>query len=109
MLTVGSRCVLKERHCARVVKQSSYSERNVDETWSSQRWKSDELMEDRTGRPVVNALHTDKFTVENDKMDSYTEAESGLSLESRSFLNRENDRLRKILDHSPKDATKDSD
>ena len=73
------------------------------------KWKSDELMEDRTVRLVVNAQHTDKFTVENDKMDSYTEAESGLSLETRSFLNRENDRLRKILDHSPKDATKDSD
>ena len=23
--------------------------------WSSQEWKSDELMEDRTGRPVVNS------------------------------------------------------
>ena len=30
---------------------SSYSEWNVDKTWSSQEWKSDELMEDRTGRP----------------------------------------------------------
>ena len=28
---------------------SSYSEWNVDKTWSSQEWKSDELMEDRTG------------------------------------------------------------
>ena len=32
---------------------SSYSEWNVDKTWSSQEWKSDELMDDRTGRPVV--------------------------------------------------------
>ena len=32
---------------------SSYSERNVDETWSSQEWKSDELMDGRTARPVV--------------------------------------------------------
>ena len=55
---------------------SSYSEWNVDKTWSSQEWKSDELMEDRTGRPVVNAQHTDRFIVENDKMNSYTEAES---------------------------------
>ena len=32
---------------------SSYSERNTDKTWSSQEWKSDELMDDRTVRPVV--------------------------------------------------------
>ena len=36
--------------CAR---SPSYSEWNVDKTWSSQEWKSDELMEDRTGRPAV--------------------------------------------------------
>ena len=28
---------------------SSFSEWNVDKTWSSQEWISDELMEDRTG------------------------------------------------------------
>ena len=28
---------------------SSYSEWNIDKTWSSQEWKSDELMDDRTG------------------------------------------------------------
>ena len=38
---------------------SSYSEWNVDKTWSSQEWKSDELVEDRIGRPVVFAQHTD--------------------------------------------------
>ena len=32
---------------------SSYSQWNVDKTWSSQEWKSDELKEDRTVRPVV--------------------------------------------------------
>ena len=31
---------------------SSYSEWNADKKWSSQEWKSDELMEVRTGRPV---------------------------------------------------------
>ena len=36
---------------------SGYSESNVDKTWSSQEWKSDELIEDRTGRPVVFAQH----------------------------------------------------
>ena len=40
-------------------------------------------------------------------MDSDTVTESNLSLRSRSFLNRVNDRLRKILDHSSKDAMQD--
>ena len=88
---------------------SSYSEWNVDKTWSSQEWKSDELMEDRTGRPVVFAQHTDRFIVENDNMDSYTEAESEMSLKSRSFLHRVNDQVRKRQYQSSKDATKDSD
>ena len=48
-------------------------------------------MDDRTGRPVVNAQHTDRFIIENDEMSSYTEAESELSLGSRSFLHRVND------------------
>ena len=39
------------------------------------KWKSDELMEYRTGRPVLFAQHTDSFIVENDNMDSDTEAE----------------------------------
>ena len=43
-----------ERH--RLVEKahsSSYSEWNVDKFWSSQEWKSDELMDGRTVRPVV--------------------------------------------------------
>ena len=70
---------------------SSCSEWIIDKTWSSQEWKFDELMEDRTGRPVV----FDRFIIENDNMDSDTEAESELSLGSRSFLNRVNDQVRK--------------
>ena len=31
---------------------SNYSEWNIDEKWSSQEWKSDEMSEARTGRPV---------------------------------------------------------
>ena len=31
---------------------SDYSEWNIDEKWSSQEWKSDEMLEARTGRPV---------------------------------------------------------
>ena len=88
---------------------SSYSEWNVDKTWSSQEWKSDELKGDRTGRPVVTAQHTDRFIVENDKMNAYTEAESEMSLESRSFFHRVNDQVRKRQNQSSKDATKDSD
>ena len=42
-------------------------------------------------------------------MDSDTVTESDLSLKSRSFLHRVNDRLRKILDHSSKDAMQDID
>ena len=50
-----------------------------------------------------------RFIVDDDVMDSYTVTESDLSLKSRSFLHRMNDRVRKMLDHSSKDATKDSD
>ena len=88
---------------------SSYSEWNVDKTWSSQEWKSDELMEDRTRRPVVFAQHRDKLIVENNNMDSYTEAETEMSLEFRSFLHRVTDQVRKRQYQSSKDATKDSD
>ena len=48
-------------------------------------------MEDTTWGPVVFAQHTDRPIVENDKMNSYTEAESVMSLESISFLHRVND------------------
>ena len=88
---------------------SSYTEWNVDKTWSSQERKSDELMDDRTMRPVVFAQQTDRFIVENDNMDSCTEAESEMSLESRSFLHRVNDQVRKRQNQSSKYATKDSD
>ena len=57
-------------------------------------------MEDTTVRPVVSSQHTDQFTIENDETNSYTEAESELSLESRSFLNRVNDQVRKRQDQS---------
>ena len=87
---------------------SNSSEWNNDDKWSSQVWESDELMEVRTGRPVVFAQHTDRFIVENDNMDSYTEAESEMSLKSRS-LHRVNDQVRKRQYQSSKDATKDSD
>ena len=85
---------------------STYSEWNIDKTWSSQEWKSDELMDDRTGRPVVSSQHTDQFIIENEETNSYTEAESELSLGSRSFLHRVNDQVRKRQKQSSKDATR---
>ena len=82
---------------------SNYSEWNVDDKRSSQVWKSGDMLGARTERPV-----DDKFVVDDD-MDSDTVTESNLSLRSRSFLNRVNDRLPKILDHSSKDAMQDID
>ena len=83
---------------------SSYSEWNADEKWSSQEWKSDNVMEVRTERPVneqppgLFAEHTDSFIVDDDDMDSNTVAESDMSLKTRSFLHRVKDRVRKMLD-----------
>ena len=94
---------------------SNYSECNIDEKWSSQEWKSDEMLEARTERPVSEqpagsfTQHTDRFVIDDDDMDSNTATESDLSLKSRSFLRRVNDRVRKILDQSSKDAMQDSD
>ena len=87
---------------------SSYSDWNVDKNWSSQEWKSDELWKLETGRPVLFAQHTDRFTVENDDIDSNTVAESEMSLKSRSVLHRVNDQVRKRQNQSSIDATLDS-
>ena len=73
---------------------SDYSEWNIDDKWSSQEWKSGEMLGARTERPVY-----DKLVIDDD-MDSDTVTESNLSLRSRSFLNRVNDRLLKMLDRS---------
>ena len=81
---------------------SNFSEWNIDDKWSSQEWTSGEMLGARTGRPVSN-----KLVIDID-MDSDTATESNLSPRSRSFLNRVNDRLRKILDQSSQDATQDS-
>ena len=67
--------------------------------------------EARTLRPVGGQFtqHTDKFVIDDDDMDSDTATESNLSLKSRSFLYRVNDRVRKIFGHSSKDAMQDMD
>ena len=79
---------------------------NIDNKWSSQVWKCVEMLGTSTGRAV-----DDKFVID-DNTDSDTVTESNFSLRSRSFLNRVNDRLRKILDHSSdssEDAMQDID
>ena len=87
---------------------SNYSEWNTDEKWYSQEWKTDEVLEARTERPVgeqpagLFTQHTDRFVIDADDMDSDTVTESVLSLKSRSFLHRVNDRVRKMLDQSSK-------
>ena len=58
--------------------------------------------------PVLFTQHTDKFIVDDGDMDSDTVAESVMSLKSRSFLHRVNDRVRKMPDQSSIDATQAS-
>ena len=75
---------------------SDYSEWNIDEKLFSQGWKSDEMLEERTERAVVQ--HTNNvFVIDDNDMDSDTATESTLSLKSRSFLHKMNDRLRKNI------------
>ena len=82
---------------------SNYSEWNIDDKWSSQVWKSGEMTKTSTGRLVSN-----KLVIDID-MDSDTAAETNLSLKSRSFLNRVNDRLRKMRNRSPEESMQDID
>ena len=118
-----------------------YSEWNVGGVWSSQVWKSDELMDDRTVRPLVclqGGAHTSQtrfsrehknFILEEEENHDRTrrlvvrpqrgapqhfviehyEAESDLSLGSRSFLHRVNDQVPKRQKQSSRDATEDSE
>ena len=68
---------------------SNSSEWNNDNMWSSQVRKSGEMSKTSTGKPVSK--------------------KSDLSPKSRSFLNRANDRLRKMLNRSPEDSMQDID
>ena len=132
-----------ERH--RLVEKahsSSYSEWNIDKTCSPQEWKSDELMDDGTVRPVVcpqGGAHTSqtrfsrehKNVILEEEEENYDrtvrpvvcpqrgapqhfvieddEAESDLSLGSRSFLHRVTDQVRKRQKQSSMDATEGSE
>ena len=57
----------------------------------------------------MSSQQADRFIIENDETNSYTEAESELSLGSRSFLHKVNDQVRKRQKQPSKDATKDND
>ena len=70
---------------------SNSSEWNIDDKWSSQVRKSGEMSTTSTVKSVSN-----KLVVDID-MNSDTAAESNLSLKSRSFLHRVNDRVRKMF------------
>ena len=76
---------------------------NIDDKWSSHVWKSGKMSKTSTWKLVSN-----EWVIDID-MDSDTATESDLSLRSLSFLNRVNDRLRKMLDRSPEDAMQDID
>ena len=82
---------------------SNSSEWSIDDKWPSQVWKSGEMSNTSTGRPVYDNLSS------MIDMDSETATESNFSLRSRSLLNRVNDRLRKMLGRSPEDAMQDID
>ena len=58
--------------------------------------------------PGLFEEHTNRFIVDDDDMDSITVAESDMSLKSRLFLHRVNDRVRKKQYQSSKDAMRDS-
>ena len=67
------------------------SEWNNDEKWFSQEWKSDEMLEVRTVRPVGGqqfSQDTEMFVIDDDDVHSDTVTESDLSLKSRSFRHR---------------------
>ena len=71
---------------------ASNSKWDNDHAWSSQEWKTDTEMCERPGRPDVDsqgATWPQQFVIGND------EAELELSVESRSFVNRVNDQVRK--------------
>ena len=83
---------------------ASYSEWDDDKAWSSQEWKSDELMDDRTEKPVVCPQRgAQQFLIGDD------ETELDLSLGSRSFLGRVNDQVRKRQKRSSMNIAEDGE
>ena len=101
MMNLVSRCRVRDP----TVLASIASENPVTTKSESQNvpLSSLNVQQTSTGRHVY-----DKFVIDDD-MDSDTATESNHSLRSRSFLNWVNDRLLKMLDHSPDDAMQDID
>ena len=90
--------------------ESSYSVRysgwDGDKAWSSQEWKPDELIDDRTETPVVcrqRGARPQQIIIGND------EAELELSSGSRSFLDRVNDQVRKRQKRSSMNVTENDE
>ena len=69
-----------------------YSRWSDDKAWSSQEWKADKSMDDRTEQPVV---YPQRETRPQQLIIGDDETAWELSLGSRSFLKRVNDQLRK--------------
>ena len=83
-----------------------YSKWDDNKAWSSQEWKADPPMGDITGQPVVypqRETRPQQFIIGND------ETESELSVDSRSFLNRVNDQVRKRQKRSSMNVTENED
>ena len=85
-----------------------YSKWDDNQAWSSQEWKTDTSMFDRSGQPFVipqRGARPQQFIIGND------ETELDLSVESRSFLNRVNDqvRVRKRQKRSSMNVTEDGE
>ena len=72
---------------------TSHSELDDDRAWSSQEWKTETTTYDRSGRPD-NIISQEVARPQNSVMGN-DETELELSVESRSFVNRVNDQVRK--------------
>ena len=101
MTNLVSRC--RVRHPTVLASTASESPGNTKSESQKVPLSSLNVQQTGTGKPVSN-----KFVIDDD-MDSDAAAESDLSLKSRSFLNRVNDRLRKMLNRSPEDSMQDID
>ena len=90
--------------------ESSYSARysgwDDDKAWSSQEWKADELMDDKTEKPVVcpqRGARAQQLIIGDD------ETELELSLGSRSLLDRVNDQVQKRQKRSSMNVIEDGE
>ena len=86
--------------------KARYESQLLLSSWTEQHLRTGRLVDEHP--PGLFTQHTDRFIVDEDDMDSDTVAESDMSLKSRSFLHKVNDRVRKMQKQSSKDATQDS-